>query len=312
MARHSRFARLHRFIALATTFALLLGAAHPLEAATKKKKKKAAAPYERRGARCACRPRQRAPPPHPHPEPAATPPPPPPPPPASDAPTEPPGTAPAAGPPLHSKSWIPLGAKHTLVLDDLSGFRASTAGGLAYVGPLGFSVQSFSENIPAPNGSNAGTDTIHQTTFWFAPAADYFLFDHISIGILIEVAYTSSNFDQAVFQTTTKNQSLPSTLDVTVLPRAGYLLSFGEHWGIWPRLGLGWGLVQYNAVTNAGTGIATSPSATSTFLLDVDVGLLYRMDARWFLRAGPEVTFGPGSGLLSFSVAGGFGYMWSI
>jgi len=171
-----------------------------------------------------------------------------------------------------------------------------------------------SQNIPAPNGSVAGTDTIHSTTIWFAPSADYFLFERISIGILVEVAFTSANFDQSIYGTATKNQPLPATTNVTILPRGGYMLPLSEHWGLWPRLGLGWALVQQPALSNAGTGTAAASTATSssTFLLDVDVGVLYRMDARWFLRAGPEVAFGPGTGLLSFSVAGGFGYMWSI
>ena len=47
-------------------------------------------------------------------------------------------------------------------------------------------------------------------------------------------------------------------------------------------------------------------------VVDVDVGVVYRMDSRFYLRAGPEFTWGPGAGLLDFSLAFGFGYLWSI
>jgi hypothetical protein len=310
--RVARGSGLTRLTAVATALALFLGAAHPLEAATKKKKKKHPAPTSA-GELDTPAPAPGTPAPASASPPAAAEPPPPPAPAAdAPAPAEKASSSHAAASSAHDDSYAPLGSKHTLVFDDLSGFRAGTADGVGYSGPLGFRAQTVSQNILAANGSVAGTDSIHSTTIWFAPSADYFLFEHISLGVLIEVAYTSSNFDQSVFQTATKNQSLPATTNVTILPRGGYMLALSEHWGLWPRLGLGWALVQQNPLTNAGAGTTTTPTSNSTFLLDVDVGVLYRMDARWFLRAGPEVTFGPGSGLLSFSVAGGFGYMWSI
>ncbi len=296
-----------RLVALATALAFLFAftASHSSEAAKKKKKKKPAPPTATVEIDTPA-PAPAAPAPAPAPQ--------------TEAPAEPAEPAEAHAeptpPPHHGEdrtaTYTPLGEKHTLVLDDLSGFRASTAGGVAYAGPLGFSTQSFSENIPAANGTNAGTDTIHETTFWFAPSLDYFLFEHISIGVLLELAFTAANYNQSVFGTATKNQSLPSTVNVTVLPRAGWMLALSDHWALWPRLGLGWGLLEVNALTNAGTGTTRSASSSSTFLVDVDVGVLYRIDPRWFLRAAPELSLGPGAGLVSFSVGAGFGYMWSL
>ena len=129
--------------------------------------------------------------------------------------------------------------------------------------------------------------------------------------MVVEVAYTSANYTQSVFGTTS-NHPLPATTNVTILPRAGWMFALGDHWGIWPRLGLGWGLLQLNAITNAGAGNVATASSNSSFLLDVDVGVLYRMDPHWFLRAAPEFTFGPGAGLVSFALDAGFGYMWSL
>ena len=259
---------------------------------------------------------------------------------ASAAPTAPePASAPEAAEPdakpetdakptaSHAEGPLRFGRKHTLVIDDLSGFRASSIGGVSYSGPLGFSAQSFSENVPAPNGSNGGTDTFHFTTFWFAPSADYFLFDHLSIGLVFQVAVTSANYDQSVFGSAASNHALPTTTDITFLPRVGWMVPLGDRWGIWPRIGLGYASRGAASVAAAAGGGATSNGDTySAFILDLDVGVLYRMNPTWFLRAGPELTFGPGShsvqsgnttvslgaSLVSFSLAGGFGFMWNL
>jgi hypothetical protein len=161
------------------------------------------------------------------------------------------------------------------------------------------------------NGAIGGTDTINATTVWFAPSADYFLFEHISIGAVVELAYSVSSYKQAIYNAT-QNYSLPSTTSFTIIPRAGWMFDLARHWGLWPRLGLGFGLLQENAISQAGGGNPTSASTSTTFLVDVDVGVIYRMDPRFYLRAGPEFTWGPGAGLVDFSLAFGFGYVWSI
>ena len=53
-------------------------------------------------------------------------------------------------------------------------------------------------NVFGGTGSVAGTDTIHATTIWFAPSADYFLFDRISIGAVIELAWNSASADPLI------------------------------------------------------------------------------------------------------------------
>jgi len=90
------------------------------------------------------------------------------------------------------------------------------------------------------------------------------------------------------------------------------MFALAQHWGLWPRVGLGVGVLQQNAISQAGGGNATSASSSTTFLFDADLGVIFRMDARWFLRAGPEFTWGPGANLVDFSFAGGFGYLWSM
>jgi hypothetical protein len=303
----------HRFAAVTTVFALLSAWAQPLEAAPKKKKKKPAPAPISAGELDAPTPASAppaatpAPAPTPAPEPAPTPATP-----ATDTAPEA-GSAPATSH-HHAADAEPsatLGAKHTFVLDDLSGFRASTTSGIGYAGPIGFSIQSKSLNLFSASGAVAGTETIHTTSIWVAPSADYFLFEHISIGAVIEFAWQSSSYDDNVFGTPTKSQSLPSTVSFTLIPRAGYLLTFGEHLALWPRLGMGFGVLQQNAITQTGAS-SLSTSTSPTYLLDVDAAVLYRLDSHFFLRAGPEFTWGPGAGLIDFSLAGGFGSFWSL
>jgi hypothetical protein len=309
MGRPSHFASLAR---LAMVAIFLCGAAQPLAAATRKKRKKPApAPASTTTATTTVE--LDAPHVETAPAPAAPPgspaPPAPPPPVAAHEAAEPAAAASASH--AVERAYLPLGTKHTLVLDDLSGFRASTVGGVAYAGPIGFSTSSYNVNVFGANGTVAGTDTINSTTLWVAPSADYFLLEHLSIGGVIELAYNTSNYNQTIYNTTTHNP-LPPTTSFTVIPRAGWMFDLARHWGVWPRLGLGFGVLQENAISQAGAGNATTASTSTTFLLDVDVGVIYRMDPRFFLRAGPDFTWGPGASLVDLSIAFGFGYLWSI
>src|SRR5580704_17585891 len=93
-----------------------------------------------------------------------------------------------------SAQMVEAGGRGSLVFDDLSGFRASTVGGVGYAGPLGVSVQSLNEQVIG--GANGDTTTYHYTNFWFAPSIDVFVINHLSIGGLIEVAVTTASVDQ--------------------------------------------------------------------------------------------------------------------
>lgn len=217
-----------------------------------------------------------------------------------------------------SAQIVEAGHRGSFVFDDLSGFRASTIGGVGYAGPLGVSVQAVNESdIDAPAGNST---TYHYTTFWFAPSIDYFVINHLSVGGLIEVAVVSTSVDQynAPVNVTTST-SLPTTTDVTLLPRIGWLFDVTNRFGIWPRLGIGW--EEHHTAT---PGSNTSDNLQSA-VFDVDCGFLYRVSSDWFIRAAPEFMVGPGSHsvvngntttsagatVVSFAFAGGFGYMWN-
>jgi hypothetical protein len=193
----------------------------------------------------------------------------------------------------------PLGARGTLAIDQLSGFRASTIGGVSYAGPIGFSIQTFGENALVGQGKQ----TIHYTNFWLAPSADYFVIDHLSIGGLIEVVATSSSVDvQANPNAATQSFSLPSTTNFTFLPRVGWMFPLSDRFGIWPRAGIGYASRQSASANNNFAN--TSKDTYSSLIFDIDVGFLYRVNENWFLRAAPEITFGVGG---THSVSGDFG-----
>jgi hypothetical protein len=213
---------------------------------------------------------------------------------------------------------VDAGERGSLVFDDLSGFRVSSVGGIGYAGPIGVSVQSLNESTIG--GANGDTTTNHYTNFWFAPSVDVFVINHLSVGGLIEVAVTSASMDTTLARLgTTTSTTLPTTTSVTLLPRVGWLFDVTKRFGIWPRLGLGWGEQQVAQPNGGGT------NSFSAFLVDIDCGFLYRVTNDWFIRAAPEFTYGPGShsvsngnentsasaNLAAFSVAGGFGYMWN-
>ena len=220
-----------------------------------------------------------------------------------------------------SAQMVEAGGRGSIVFDDLSGFRASTVGGVGYAGPLGVSVQSLNEAVIG--GANGDTETFHYTNFWFAPSIDVFVINHLSVGGLIEVGVTTASHDLFSARLgTVVSTTLPTTTDLTFIPRVGWLFDVTRRFGIWPRVGLGW--AERQVAQNPG-GNTTNTDSLTSFIFDVDCGFLYRVTSDWFIRAAPEFTFGPGSHsqtngntsvsanatLAAFSLAGGFGFMWN-
>jgi hypothetical protein len=223
----------------------------------------------------------------------------------------------------------PIGSKNSIVLDDLAGFRASSVGGVGYSGPLGVSTQSLSENIPSGNANaTGGSDTFHYTTIWFAPELDYFVIDHLSIGGLLQISTTSSSFSESLTGAATTTTSLPTTTNVTVLPRIGWMFNLADRWAIWPRAGLGYAVrtTAEPAVANGGGVQVNTTDSFSGFVIDLDASFIFRINQMFFLRATPEITFVPGSHTLTannvstsygatlfdFTADIGFGLNWNL
>jgi hypothetical protein len=215
----------------------------------------------------------------------------------------------------------PMGNRGTLAIDQLSGFRASSIGGITYAGPIGFSFQSYGQT---DLGNNPGSQTTHYTNFWIAPSADFFVIDHLSVGGLVEVSTTSSSIDvKPTANGATTTFTLPSTTNVTLIPRVGWLFPITERFGIWPRGGIGYASRQ--TLTRPDTN--GQRDSYSSAVIDIDCGFLFRVNDSWFFRAAPEVTFGLGgthsignnnattsadASLFQFAGVAGIGVMWDL
>jgi hypothetical protein len=186
------------------------------------------------------------------------------------------------------------GARGQLSIDQVSGFRAGFAPGygpsVTYYGPIGFAIQSASEAIPnAP-----GDATTHTTTLWFAPSADYFVVSHVSVGALLEVVSTSGSKDvpEQGNPNVSVSSSLPSLLNFTFIPRAGYLVAIGGRWGIWPRFGVGFASRQTLDYSNPNLPNGNVDTLRG-LILDLDCGVLFRFNETMFARLAPEVGWLP-------------------
>lgn len=200
----------------------------------------------------------------------------------------------------------PSGGKGTLAVDNITGLRISPLAGVAYAGPLGVSTLRYSQDALDPAGFNTVT---HYTTVWLAPAADYFVIDHLSIGGLVEIASTSGSVDtQQRNGTGSVNTDLPTTTNLTLLPRIGYLIPIGDRFAIWPRGGIGYASRQVAEVGTAGNGKQTF----SALILDANVDFLFRINETFFLVGAPELGLSLGgshsdqNGAVSRSANGNF------
>lgn len=213
-----------------------------------------------------------------------------------------------------------MGAKHTLSIDQVAGFRVNS-GGLSYAGPIGFATQSVTET----GFNNAGDTTVKTTTFWFAPSADFFIIDHLSIGGLIELTTQSQSIQRPTNQNATQTVELPTTTGFAFIPRVGYLFALSDKFGIWPRAGIGYASRQ--SLTADADPAAQGKTTTYGFLLDVDVGFLYRPVEAVFFHLGPELsttlgashslsrngtTFTANASIFQFAVLGGVGAFFDL
>ena len=144
---------------------------------------------------------------------------------------------------------VPFHEGGHLVFDQLSGLKVDGAGA-TYEGPIGASYRK--EKID-------GVSDVKTTSIWFAPTADVFVTDHLSLGGSFEYRHTWG--DNGKYDT------------LTALPRIGFYAPFGDRFGVWPRLGIGY----------------TKSDAYESVLIDVNVSLIYRFTEQFFVRVGPDL-----------------------
>jgi hypothetical protein len=178
----------------------------------------------------------------------------------------------------------PLGGRGSLVFDQISGFRVSSVGGINFAGPFGVSFQRLDLG-----GFAGAPSTVYKfTNVWFSPSADYFLLDHFSIGGIIELTNTSTTVDFTDNTNTRRSRDLPGLTNLAFIPRIGALIAVTDRFGIWPRLGFGYGSRQFNEDdTTNNTSVRNSINFT---LIEGDIGVLYRFNETLFVRVSPEFT----------------------
>lgn len=192
---------------------------------------------------------------------------------------------------------VPFHESGHLVFDQLSGLQVSPLSGASYAGPVGVSIRTdkadaFTSGTPA--------DETKITTFWFAPSADLFVTDHLSVGAYVEIAHTSGSVKSAG-----QSVDLPGSTSFTFMPRIGFYAPIGDRLGVWPRASLGYASIESASFASSG-GVPQSATFRS-MLLDVDVSLTYRFTEVFFLRVGPkiDVTLGGRHEISSGGVSAG-------
>jgi hypothetical protein len=174
---------------------------------------------------------------------------------------------------------VPFHEGGHLVFDQLSGLRVSPTTGVGYAGPAGIAFRS--EKADAFQAGAPG-DELATTSVWFAPSADVFVTDHLSVGGFVEVAHTFGSFTSSG-----QKLELPGTTSLTFLPRIGFYAAFSDRLGLWPRAGFGW--TSSESVRFPAVGGAPVRDTFKAMLLDVDLTLVYRFSEAFFVRMGPEV-----------------------
>lgn len=183
------------------------------------------------------------------------------------------------------------GERHTLVVDQISGFRASLGGGLSFYGPIGFTSQKTT--VPALNSAVTRETVITTNTLYVAPSADYFVVDHLSIGGIFQIASTSGSQEVRLTTGSSVTSDVPTVTNLSLVPRVGYMFAPSDRWGIWPRLGFGY-------TSNASVSGSGNDATTTKFsgpILNLDVGVLYRFNEALFFRLAPDLAFGVGNSL---------------
>ncbi|MFI5301357.1 MAG: hypothetical protein ACHREM_25000 [Polyangiales bacterium] len=172
------------------------------------------------------------------------------------------------------------GGLGSLALEDPSSGAASTA-----LTPFLY----FGHDSADQTGSGTVTDpTISQSAshFAFAPGADYFVIDGVSLGG--EFAYANSDVSSTASSTlgplTNSTTVDTSTSSFGFAPRVGFDFSFSQSVSLWIRGGFGY---VHSSTTTAGS---TQSSAASRFGVGLDAQILWHAHPNFFIGVGPGVS----------------------
>jgi hypothetical protein len=147
--------------------------------------------------------------------------------------------------------------------------------GSSGAGVAGLLLPATMLSVEGSSTSNNGGSTFG---FSFAPAADYFVIDNLSLGVELLVGYATASPGSQPGSST----SPPST-NVTsygIAPRVGYNIPIGESFSFWPKV-----FFEHAAysVGGAGTGYGNIQ------LLGLYAPFLYHPSPHFYLGVGPNI-----------------------
>jgi hypothetical protein len=182
-----------------------------------------------------------------------------------------------------------FGARGHLVLPDLLGVSSGVSLGASYPGgAVGFSptgVLGFYTLPSLPGGPGI-------SSIWFAPSADYFVAEGLSVGGVATVA---------VLHVSPPGQEAVTSRAYALRPRVGYAFALAEDVAWWPRATAGVAFVE--------------PGGPTTYTLGADLGFVFRMGRHALLDVGPTLAYvrssiddqGAGGTIVSGGVHGSLG-----
>ncbi len=191
----------------------------------------------------------------------------------------------------------PFGRRGQFVLDEVVGLRAggsslpatvggSSAGGVDYSGVFGYSESTQALGEGAGAGQSSSTSRI-----WFAPAFDWFVVDHLSLGVGLA-------FELDHTQVTLTGPGVPPlgalpmvSTWLSAMPRVGWAFEVTRFLSLWPRVGVGYAHGRTDGAAFGGpVGVGERTFDESTWMARADVGLVFDVMPHVFLSATPELT----------------------
>lgn len=176
-----------------------------------------------------------------------------------------------------------FGEKGTLTINAISGTPILDTQDFGYplIGatPL-IGLQFDGNSTPTQNNRSSAE---HFTTFYIAPALDYFIIDKLSIGGELLFAHISHNHDETD-NNTTVTTGQPSVDVFGIAARVGYNIDFGKHFGIWPRAGIGF-RYAHQGLPGGGDG------SVNWLYFNIDAPVLWHPVDHFYVGVGPGVSF---------------------
>jgi hypothetical protein len=121
------------------------------------------------------------------------------------------------------------------------------------------------------------------TTLAASAAADYFVFDHVSVGLGVSTSYARTTGNDLA----TSNTFVDEEWSVAIAPRVGFEIPLTSHFSLYPVASLGVGLTGQTISESGSVNAATSVEV----FLSGSVPVLYHVAPHFFFGFGPLISY---------------------